>query len=220
MRVACGESPALLRRYLEAVADCRRDHGPDAYPGSPWLLAHALRPADRIACYEAQPEEAKALAATLAGDRRVQVHHGDGYAGVRAMLPPRDGGTRLGRGLVLVDPPYETQLAEFDAALAAIREGLRRFPQGVFALWYPIKLRRSLMPFQRRAADLPAKSVLMAELMVRPDDSPLRMNGSGMLLVNPPWRLDAALGPALQGLACALGEAGAGSRLHWARAAA
>ena len=73
------------------------------------------------------------------------------------------------------------------------------------------------MPFQRRAADLPAKSVLLAELMVRPDDSPLRMNGSGLLLLNPPWQLDAALAPALESLATILGERGAGARLHWLR---
>lgn len=207
----------LLRRYMEAITACRKQHGADAYPGSPWLLAHALRDIDRIACCEMQPEEAKALQANFAGDRRVQVREGDGYAAIRALLPPRDGDTRIGRGLVLIDPPYEAQLAEFDAALGAIREGLRRFPQGVFALWYPIKLRRSLGPFQRRAADLPAKSALLAELMVRPDDSPLRMNGSGLLVLNPPWKLDAALAPALEAMAAALGERGAGSRLHWLR---
>jgi 23S rRNA (adenine2030-N6)-methyltransferase len=207
----------LLRRYLEAVSACRKQHGADAYPGSPWLLARALREIDRIACCELQPEEAKVLAVTLAADRRVRVHEGDGYAAMRSLLPPRDGETRIGRGLVLIDPPYETQLAEFDTSLAAIREGLRRFPQGVFALWYPIKLRRTLGPFQRRAADLPAKSALVAELLVRPDDSPLRMNGSGLLVVNAPWQFDGVLKPALAAMATALGDHGGSSRLHWLR---
>ena len=207
----------LLRRYLDAVSACRKQHGADAYPGSPWLLAHALRDVDRIACCELQPEEAKVLAATLAADRRVRVHESDGYAAMRSLLPPRDGEARIGRGLVLIDPPYETQLAEFDTSLAAIREGLRRFPQGVFALWYPIKLRRTLAPFQRRAADLPAKSALVAELLVRPDDSPLRMNGSGLLVVNAPWQFDLALKSALAAMASAMGEHGASSRLHWLR---
>jgi 23S rRNA (adenine2030-N6)-methyltransferase len=141
----------------------------------------------------------------------------DGYAAMRSLLPPRDGDARIGRGLVLIDPPYETQLAEFDDALAAIREGLRRFPQGVFALWYPIKLRRTLGPFQRRAADLPARSVLVTELLVRPDDSPLRMNGSGLVIVNAPWKLDETLAPALAALASAIGAKGASSRVAWLR---
>src|SRR5690606_31122415 len=102
--LAEGPRDPLVRRYLDAVAACRRAHGADAYPGSPWLLAHALRPGDRIVCCETQPEEAGALAAALAGDRRLRVHEGDGYAAMRAFLPPRDGAARLGRGLVLVDP--------------------------------------------------------------------------------------------------------------------
>lgn len=208
--------PAVTR-YLAAVRACRKAHGSDAYPGSPWLLAHALREQDRIACCEIQPAESTVLAEGFEHDRRVRVLPTDGYAAMRSLLPPRDGDARIGRGLVLIDPPYETQLAEFDDALAAIREGLRRFPQGVFALWYPIKLRRTLGPFQRRAADLPAKSVLVSELLVRPDDSPLRMNGSGLVVVNAPWKFDAALTPALAALAGAIGGKGASSRVQWLR---
>ena len=81
-------------------------------------------------------------------------------------------------------------------------------------------MRRTLLPFLRRAADLPAKSALVAELLVRPDDSPLRMNGSGLLVLNAPWKFDLALAPALPALAAALGERGAGSRLEWLRTAA
>ncbi len=212
-----GASDPLLGRYLRAVADCRETHGADAYPGSPWLLAHALRAQDRIACCELQPDEAAALKAQFASDPRVAVHARDGYAALGALLPPRSGEARINRGLVLMDPPYEAQLREFDHALAALREGLARWPQGCFALWYPLKRRRDLQAFYRRAAALPAKSALCCELLVRPDDSPLRMNGSGLLLLNPPWRFDAALAPALDALKLALGEAGASARLDWLR---
>ncbi len=208
-----------VERYLQAVQACRMAHGADAYPGSPWLLAHALREQDRIAACELQPEEARALKAAFADDRRVAVHARDGYAALKALLPPRIGETRFARGLVLVDPPYEAQLEEFDHALGALRQSLERWPQGVFMLWYPIKRRRSLHPFFRRAATLPAKSSLVAELMVHPDDSPLRMNGSGLLVLNPPWHLDRSLKTALEPLALALGEAGASWRVEWLKAA-
>jgi 23S rRNA (adenine2030-N6)-methyltransferase len=161
--------------------------------------------------------EAAALRANFAGDGRVVVHERDGYAAIRALLPPRHGTLRYARGLVLVDPPYEAQLDEFDAALAALGDILARWPQATVALWYPVKVRRALQPFLRKAARLPAKSALVAELMVRPDDSPLRMNGSGLLLLNAPWKLDAALAPALRALGDALGEAGASTRLEWLR---
>ena len=135
--------------------------------------------------------------------------------------PPRQRGvTKFARGLVLIDPPYEAQLEEFDHALSALRDALARWPQGTFALWYPIKLRRSLGSFYRRAATLPAKSVLVMELLVRPDDSPLRMNGSGLLVLNAPWRFDATLQPTLRVLRKALGETGAAdARMEWLKAA-
>ncbi len=210
-------APAPVRRYLAAVDACRRQHGPAAYPGSPWLLAHALREQDTIACCELQPEEAAALKQALRGERRMAVHQRDGYAAMRALLPPRIGQARYARGLVLMDPPYERQLDEFDEVLAALGEGLRRWPQGCFALWYPIKQRRSLQHFLRRAAALDARSALACELLVRSDDSPLRMNGSGMLLLNPPWRIEQALEPALAHLHARLGHTGAGHDLRWLR---
>ena len=101
--------------------------------------------------------------------------------------------------------------------VAAIRDALARWPQGMLALWYPIKLRRALQQFYRKAAALDAKSALLLELLVRPDDSPLRMNGSGMLLLNPPWQFDRTLAPALEAIRAALGEAGAAIRLAWLR---
>ena len=193
-----------IARYLDAVRACRGQHGHQAYPGSPWLLAHALRDIDRIACCELQPDEAIALRAVFAGDRRVSVHARDGYAAMKALLPPVVAGQRYARGLVLADPPYEAQGGEFDIALAALRDGLARWPQATHALWYPIKQRRSLQPFYRSASQLEAKSIARLELLVREDDSPLRMNGSGMLLLNPPWQFETQMAPTLQALARAL----------------
>ena len=220
-RLGDGEgAPAPVRRYLDAVGACRHAHGASAYPGSPWLLAHALRAQDAIACCELHPDEADALRRNFRDDPRVAVHARDGYAAVAALLPPRIGEVRFARGLVLIDPPYERQLDEFDHALAALAQGLRRWPQACHALWYPIKLRRSLQPFLRAAAGLEAKSALACELLVRGADSPLRMNGSGMLLLNPPWQLDQALAPALRHLRDRLGGPGAGHALRWLRAPA
>lgn len=206
-----------IARYLRAVETCRAQHGDRAYPGSPWLLGHALRTQDRIACCELREDEAAALKRHFAHEPRLATHARDGYAAMRALLPPKVGETRFARGLILIDPPYEAQLDEFETALAAIGDGLSRWPQGIYALWYPIKRRSPLMPFYRAAAALPAKSALLCELLVRPDDSPLRMNGSGLLMLNAPWRFDSALAPEMRALDAALGEPGASSRLQWLR---
>jgi len=199
-----------IRRYQDALRHCNPDGGLRIYPGSPMLSAMALRADDRLVCYETQPDEARALAALFARDHRVHVQHGDGYAAIKALLPPKPR-----RGLVFIDPPYETQEAEFGAVLAALGEGLQRWPQGIFAVWFPIKQRRNLQRFLRAVAKLSAQDILLAELLIRPDDSPLRLNGSGMLLLNPPWKLDVEIAAALPQLAVELGEAGASHRLEW-----
>ena len=207
----------LIARYLDAVKACRAAHGADAYPGSPWLLAHALREQDRIACCETESAVVGALRHAMAGDARVAVHASDGYGAMKALLPPKHNGQRLNRGLVLIDPPYEAQIAEFDTAFYAMRDALARWPQGIQMLWYPIKQRRTLTPFMRQTAKLQTKATLVVELLVRADDSPLRMNGSGLLILDPPWQLATALAPALDALRNALGDSGAETRLHWIR---
>ena len=214
LRAANASGPPALTAYLAAIDACR-SRGGDIYPGSPLLVARALREQDRLAACELQPEEAAALKEVLAGDARCHVHQRDGYAAIKALLPPREGSTRFARGLVLVDPPYEAQTDEYPLITAALRDGLERFPQGIFALWYPIKQRAPLQPLMRKLSHLPMKSALAIELLVRPDDSPLRMNGSGMVVINPPWQFERAVEPALRPLAQAMGDTGASWRLTW-----
>ena len=207
--------PDVVERYLRAVEANNPVGALIAYPGSPLLVAQALREQDRLAACELQPEEAAALKELFAHDARVAVHARDGYGAIKAMLPPKLGNKKFARGLVLIDPPYEVQDNEYPQIISSLREAMERWPQATYAVWYPIKLRRSLQPFFRKAAALPGKSVMLAELQIRPDDSPLRLNGSGMLIVNPPWKFDQQLAPALPVLKKALGEASATTRLEW-----
>lgn len=210
------ESPELVQRYLKAVAAANPVDTLIVYPGSPLLTAQTMRTQDRLAACELQPEEAAALKALFAQDKRVAVHARDGYTAIGALLPPRVDGVRYARGLILIDPPYEAQEAEYPQIIQAVRLALERWPQANIAIWYPIKQRRSLQPFFRKLEGLTAaRSVLVAELLVRPDDSPLRLNGSGMALINPPWKLDETIAPALPFLQRKLGETGASTRLEW-----
>ena len=207
--------PDVVERYLRAVEANNPVGALIAYPGSPLLVAQALREQDRLAACELQPEEAAALKELFAHDARVAVHARDGYGAIKAMLPPKLGNAKFARGLVLIDPPYEVQDNEYPQIISSVREAMERWPQATYAIWYPIKLRRSLQPFFRKAAALPGKSVMLAELQVRADDSPLRLNGSGMVIINPPWKFDQQLAPALPVLKKALGEASATTRLEW-----
>jgi len=209
--------PPAVKRYMKRIAADNPVGALVSYPGSPLLIAQSLREGDRLHACELQSDESQALKKLFAGDPRVQVHHRDGYATMKALLPPKGANGKNLRGLVLIDPPYEAQEAEFPAILSALHEAFIRWPTGMYAVWYPIKQRRSLLPFLRKVAQLPCKSAFVAELQVRPDDSPLRLNGSGMLVLNPPYKLDIELSQTLPVLAKLLGEGQPSSRLEWVK---
>jgi len=207
------DPPPMLRRYLDAIRACNPDGRLRVYPGSPLLAAQALRANDRLVLCETQDEEAVALRALFREDSRVHVHARDGYASLNALLPPSER-----RGLVLIDPPFEAQGGEFTAIEAALTQAHARWSNGVYAVWYPIKSHRAIVPFHRHVAAGPFEKVLVAELLVQPDDSPLRLNGCGMLIANPPWKIDAALAAMLPVLCNKLAQSPAAAhRLRWLR---
>jgi 23S rRNA (adenine2030-N6)-methyltransferase len=172
--------------YLARVALLRRERGePRLYPGSPLLAASELRAVDRAVLVESQPPEARALERALSGEKiHFNVETGDGFERLRAWLPPRER-----RGLTFIDPPYEETRQEFERTRHAAAEALRRFHTGLVAIWYPIKDERDTAAWHSAlAAELDCE-LLAAELSLYPRDSRVALNGSGMLILNPPYRL-------------------------------
>jgi len=191
--------PPAVARYLAAVAAYDRKFGPAEggvrrYPGSPRLVRAALRPGDRFIACELQPAEALALKREFAGDRAVEVRQADGYKTLKAQLPPPER-----RGLVLVDPPFETA-DEFERLLRALRQGVRRFATGCYALWYPIK-DEAAAAF---AAELAAFKPLTLELHLSAVE-PGKLVASALAVINPPWRFEEAMRDALPWIAERLG---------------
>lgn len=185
------------------------------YPGSPLIAASLLRPQDRMIFCELQPDEARKLKAEFAGDSRVGCHHRDGYEAMRAFLPPKEK-----RGLVLIDPPYEAQLAEFDAILEAMQEAHRRWPTGLYAIWFPIKLRQDVEFFYRRLSATPFSKILVAQLCLHQPNTALRLNGCGLALINPPYRFEHSLSAMLPVLGKALEQSRYGSHsVRWLKPA-
>jgi len=174
------------------------------YPGSPRLIRAMLRPEDRLACCELQVEEHAALRCRFARDAAVAVHHRDGWQALGALLPPRER-----RGLVLVDPPYEAA-DEFDRLAAGLRLGHSRFPTGVFAAWYPIKHRAPVRAFHAALRAGPIRDIVAAELLLRTPTDPARLNGCGVLVINPPYRFEAEAAPVLTALRDRLGTRATG----------
>jgi 23S rRNA (adenine2030-N6)-methyltransferase len=210
---ASGHSlPPLLRHWLDAIlALPGNEHGLKLYPGSPLQAARAMRSTDSAYLCELHPDEAALLRELFQRDHRVHVHNRNGYEALKALLPPKEK-----RGLVLIDPPYEAQDAEYRLIEATLKQALLRWPNGIYAIWYPIKLRSQVQPFLRWLQRCGARRVLRAELLVHPDDSPLRLNGSGMAILNAPWNLDQLLREPLRAMARLLSqEHTADWRLDW-----
>jgi 23S rRNA (adenine2030-N6)-methyltransferase len=186
LAAASGLLAPELQRYCGLVQALRAQVAqPAAYPGSPWLAAELLRSQDRGLCCERLPAECRALERALSGRRRMRIECADGYTQLRAVLPPPER-----RALVLIDPPFEEPGAELERALAAIELSLERLANCVIALWYPIKDERALAPWLRRVAQRLQVPTLDLELWIYARDSRVGLNGSGLLVVNPPYQFE------------------------------
>ncbi|WP_198376459.1 23S rRNA (adenine(2030)-N(6))-methyltransferase RlmJ [Neoroseomonas rubea] len=191
-----------LAPYLEAL---HAQGFPTRYPGSPALVRAALRDGDRLMCCELHPEDHAALRAHFARDRQVAVHRRDAWEAIRALTPFPER-----RGLVLMDPPFERE-EEFARLAEAIIALNHRFRAAIVAAWYPVKHRAPVRDFHDALKASAVRDVVAAELWLREPTDPRRLNGSGLLVVNPPFGFEAAAGEMLAGLLAALeSEAGAG----------
>lgn len=188
------DAPAPIARYRAAIAAANADGALRVYPGSPALAANALRGQDRLAACELHAEEAEALRAALGRRANVQVHARDGYEALGALLPPPER-----RGLVLIDPPYEAP-DELARSADALKQALRRFGHGVFLWWRPLKDAAAL-----DAADAEIGGPkLRADLAVSAPQLTGKLTASSLLVINPPYEIDAALAQALPALAAKL----------------
>lgn len=198
----------VLADYLEAVAAARRTAR--SYPGSPLITRALLRAQDRLIACELHPDDAAALKACLGNDRSCGAHARDGYAAIAALLPPNP----QKRGLVLIDPPFERP-DEFDRLAEAIARARTRFPTGIVAAWYPVKHLAPVRAFHHGLQAGGLRDLLACELHLRAPLDPARLNGSGMVVANPPYGFEESARTLLASLLAALrlpgDDAGAGS---------
>lgn len=207
------DAKALAQPYLDAVhAENRKGNALVAYPGSPLLVRKLLRPQDRLSAIELHPEDARVLGGLFAGDIQTRVIELDGWLALGAHLPPKER-----RGMVLVDPPFE-EAGEWDRLVGGLVKAHRRWPGGIYALWYPLKEPREAETFAAKLEASAIAKILRAEVTVRAPSSPPRLFGTGMIVVNPPYRLDDELRVLLPALAAVLADADRGNwRLDWIR---
>lgn len=193
--------PVMLKRYVERVRDTNPDGGRKLYPGSPLIAWNSLRADDRLRLFELHPADIKLLQQTFdRAGRRVQIQQADGFAGLKALLPPPPR-----RALVLIDPPYEVK-DDYCHVVDALKDALQRFATGTYAVWYPRLQRPEIGTMLDKLRKLPVKDWLHVALDVdEPSPDGFGMYGSGLFILNPPWTLYDALQETMPWLVKALG---------------
>lgn len=206
------KAAAVLQPYLDIVAAENPAGALRVYPGSPRIARALLRRGDRLVANELLPEAADRLGKLFDGDRRSKIMTLDGWTAIKSLLPPKER-----RGLVLVDPPFE-EPGELIRLTTGLADALERFRTGTVILWYPIKDEKPVQRFHRAVAEVAAaagiETLLAIEIMVRPARNPDVLNGTGLVIANPPFTLAADLEALLPALADRLAHApGGGFRI-------
>ena len=201
------DMPAALAEYVALVKRINPDGQLKLYPGSPLVALELLREQDRMRLFELHPADSEILQENFASHgKQVLMQTADGFAALKALLPPPPR-----RALVLIDPPYEEK-QDYQRVVSALREGLKRFANGVYAVWYPQLQRAEAQQLPEQLKQLPVKSWLHVALTVQsPGEDGFGMHGSGMFILNPPWLLHGVLQEVLPYLVKVLGQGGEGS---------
>ena len=174
--------PVEIENYLSAVKAVA-----PFYPGSSRIVRPFLRDHDRMILTELHSQECALLKQEFHHDKQVSVHNTDAYQALKAWLPPKER-----RGLVLIDPPYE-QNNEREQIIAGLKTAFERWPTGIYAIWYPLKNNIWVQHFHRLLKKSGFEKILIAELSIYPEDTPLSLYGCGMIIINPPWQFDIQL---------------------------
>ncbi len=200
--------PEPLADYVDLIRGLNPSGELKLYPGSPYLARQLLRPEDRMRLFELHPTDIELLGRTFMDKRRVQVTLGNGFAGLKSLLPPPQR-----RALTLIDPSYEDR-GDYTQVVEAVKDSLKRFATGIYAIWYPLLGRADAQRLPERLRGL-APSWLDVRLEVyKPVTGEYGMYGSGLVVINPPWTLEAELRACLPVLKDRLAQGTAGFHLE------
>lgn len=177
------EIPTLLEPYFKVLKYYNRSDILKYYPGSPLIAKQLLRPQDKLQLTEIHSSDYPLLRQEFSKDHRAQVSRIDGFSQLKSKLPPDSR-----RGIILIDPSYEIK-DDYQKIPKELKEGYKRFATGTYLIWYPVVNRRQTQGMIDGIIDTGIKRILQIELAIRPDNNQKGMTASGMIVVNPPWKL-------------------------------
>lgn len=179
----CDDLPSVLREYMNLIQLCNNKGDWSLYPGSPEVIRRTIRADDRMRLFELHPTDFEILQENFERDRQAKLFKSDGFASLKALLPPP---TR--RAVIFMDPPYEIK-TDYPKVVDALEEGLARFAEGVYVIWYPILTRGDHIRMLESLRKLSEKTLNIAMTVQQPDEKGFGMLGSGLFIINPPWTL-------------------------------
>ncbi|MEZ9232826.1 23S rRNA (adenine(2030)-N(6))-methyltransferase RlmJ [Vibrio amylolyticus] len=201
--------PAEMQSYLEAIKQLNNGEELRYYPGSPRVARAHLRPQDRMVLTELHPSDYPLLEQEFHRDRQVRIYKEDGFQRLKGSLPPKER-----RGLVLIDPPYELA-KEYRDVVTAIAQSHKRWATGIYAIWYPVVNRCDIEDMIEGLESLGIRNILQIELGVSPDTNERGMTASGMIVINPPWKLESQMKEILPFLQDAIAPATGHFKVDW-----
>ncbi|MBO1374981.1 23S rRNA (adenine(2030)-N(6))-methyltransferase RlmJ [Vibrio cholerae] len=201
--------PAELDSYLDAIRQLNQGETLRYYPGSPRVARAHLREQDRMVLTELHPSDYPLLEQEFHRDRQVSIYKEDGFARLKASLPPQER-----RGLVLIDPPYELA-KEYRDVVRAIAQSYKRWATGIYAIWYPVVNRCDIDDMLEGLQGLEIRKILQIELGVAPDTNERGMTASGMIVITPPWTLESQMQTILPFLKQAIAPATGHYKVEW-----
>ena len=203
--------PAEVARYVKMIKKLNNNKSQlRYYAGSPLIATNMLRPQDRALLTELHPSDFPLLRKNFSDFKNVTTKRDNGFQQLKSTLPPKER-----RGLVLIDPPYELK-EDYQLVVQALMEGYKRFATGTYAIWYPVVLRQQIKQMIRNLESTGIRNILQIELAVKPDADNRGMTASGMIVINPPWKLASQMKQILPYLNKVLTPEGTGSNtVHW-----
>ena len=193
---------SLIKDYLDLIRQLNPSDKLTCYPGSPELAVRMLRSQDRAWMGERHTTDFRILSDHFSRRSGVHCEMVDAWEGLKAKLPPKER-----RGLVLVDPSYELD-SDYRQVSRAIEDALKRFAEGIFAIWYPVIDEKTSEKLLRRFSDLPAKEKLHIRIDPGKDKTKPGMRACGMVIINPPYKLVDTMKQTLPELVALLAEDG------------
>lgn len=175
--------PELLNTYLSVIKRYNPFSELKYYPGSPLIAKQLLRQQDKLNLTELHPTDYPLLRQEFSKDKRAKVLREDGFAQLKSKLPHE-----FRRGIILIDPSYEIK-DDYQIIPKALFEAYKRFATGVYLIWYPVVSRTQTQKMIDSIIKLGIRRISQFELAIKPDNNQKGMTASGMLVINPPWKL-------------------------------